>query len=56
MIAWIEAALVIFVIVFVAVTIRVALRRRGYFDDAAHSPLSEDATDADASGPQGDPT
>ena len=39
---WIEAALIIFVVVFLIVTVRACTRRRGAFDDAARLPLSDE--------------
>lgn len=56
-IAWIEAALLIFVVVFVAVTIGVLLRKRGQFDDAARIPLEDDdPVTPRSTGGQGDET
>ena len=41
---WIEAALVIFFVVFVVIIIGVVLRKRGHFDAAARIPLDDDVT------------
>ena len=40
---WIEAALVIFLVVFVVVSLRAVMGRRGRYDDAAHLPLDDGA-------------
>jgi cbb3-type cytochrome oxidase subunit 3 len=39
--AWIEAALVIFFVVFVIISLGAIFRRHGHFDQAARIPLND---------------
>ena len=39
--SWIELALIIFFVVFVAIVVRVMLARRGTYDQASRIPLDE---------------